>query len=118
MAGVIVEKAVILLYLTLSSLLNPVIYTLQLPSFRWVLREMLGRPRPPTAAVAPALPNLPHVHVIGVWFDSTLNDVERPEPAGTTIAAATTIYACAVKPVQAGHPGDQRRVVTLDRWSP
>ncbi|XP_019632074.1 PREDICTED: olfactory receptor 6C65-like [Branchiostoma belcheri] len=73
MAVVIVEKAAILLCLTLSPLLNPVVYTLRLPEFRRAVREMCGRP--PTAAVAPALPNLPRVHVIEVRPDSTLNDV-------------------------------------------
>ncbi|KAI8493541.1 olfactory receptor [Branchiostoma belcheri] len=68
MAVVIVEKAAILLCLTLSPLLNPVVYTLRLPEFRRAVREMCGRP--PTAAVAPALPNLPRVQVIEDKRDS------------------------------------------------
>ncbi|XP_078672992.1 olfactory receptor 1082-like [Branchiostoma floridae x Branchiostoma belcheri] len=50
----IAERMAILLYLTVSSMANPVIYSFRLPEFRRALRELCGLPTnanpPPTAA--------------------------------------------------------------------
>ncbi|CAH1252130.1 OR6C65 [Branchiostoma lanceolatum] len=69
---VIVQQTAILLYLTVSSMLNPIIYSLRLPEFRRALREMCRRA--PTAAVAAAVPSRGRARVIEVRaIDSASN---------------------------------------------
>ncbi|XP_066299969.1 olfactory receptor 10G9-like [Branchiostoma lanceolatum] len=81
MAVAIVEKAAILVNLTVSSMLNPVIYSLRLPEFRRALREMCGRS--PTAAVGPAVPSQCRVRVVGVRaVDLASSDVGSSDPSG------------------------------------
>ncbi|XP_066270938.1 olfactory receptor 14I1-like [Branchiostoma lanceolatum] len=69
---VIVQQIAILLYLTVSPMLNPIIYSLRLPEFRRALGEMCGRA--PTAGVAAAVPSQGRARVIEVRaIDSASN---------------------------------------------
>ncbi|XP_078581477.1 olfactory receptor 287-like [Branchiostoma floridae x Branchiostoma japonicum] len=106
-AVVILEKAAILLNLTLSSMLNPIIYSLRLPEFRRAVREMCGR-RP--TAVAPAVQGSQRrVHVIevrgcdaasnvGVGLDSTASIARE---CATVLGSESDVWAAS----NGGGPG-------------
>ncbi|CAH1262848.1 OR6C3 [Branchiostoma lanceolatum] len=82
------EKAASILYLTLSSMVNPIIYSVRQPEFRQALRELCGMP--PNAPVAPAAapPPIQHAQDQDMAVFSVPNHGE--ESSGQEVTSATS----------------------------
>ncbi|KAI8520342.1 hypothetical protein Bbelb_000960 [Branchiostoma belcheri] len=97
----IAERAAIVLYLTLSSVANPVIYSFRLPEFRRACRELCGLPTNlnPPAAVVPARRHRQD--------DAETAAVTGPGRRGAPAPAQTSSAGLIIRPTAENMPSDQ-----------